>query len=124
MKLFGKWFMFLLAILMLASSVSCVHKYQLDSSGLRALDLESDVVIIYTANWCPVCKRAKLFLDEQGIEYIELNYEDVKEQRRLLTMARELNYAGDLNGVPIFIARKRMIVGFNPTWLLKALEKT
>jgi len=28
-----------------------------------------DVITVFSANWCPDCKRAKQLLDSQGVEY-------------------------------------------------------
>jgi glutaredoxin len=102
-------------------SASCVNKYQLNNNGLRIIDEEADV-IIYTTDWCGICDYAKLFLDLHDILYIELNFDNVSEQRRLLLIAKDLNYTGRLDGVPIFIIGEHIELGFNPEQLLKILE--
>lgn len=35
-----------------------------------------ETVIIYTTAWCPDCRRAKSFLKERGISYVEVRLED------------------------------------------------
>lgn len=43
---------------------------------------------IYTANWCPYCKLAKRYFDEEGQSYEEINIESEgmsREQLRELT---------------------------------------
>jgi len=32
---------------------------------------------MYTTSWCPDCSRAKRFLNERGIEFDEINIEEV-----------------------------------------------
>jgi mycoredoxin len=33
-------------------------------------------VTIYTTNWCPDCRRVKLFLKNRGVGYLEVNIEE------------------------------------------------
>lgn len=35
-----------------------------------------DRITIYTAPWCPDCRRAKTFLKERGVDYSEVNIEE------------------------------------------------
>lgn len=48
---------------------------------------DSAPVTIYTANWCPYCKRAMALLQRRGIGYREINLEDDPAARELM-MAR------------------------------------
>ena len=34
------------------------------------------LIKIYTTNWCPYCKMAKRYFDEQGMSYEEINIEE------------------------------------------------
>jgi glutaredoxin-related protein len=110
-----KWYSLITIYLMLFfSCVSCVSV----SPPLKPLDLESDMVIIYSASWCHVCKEAKAFLDEHHVNYVELNYENEQEFKRLLHIARDLNYHGVFDRIPIFIVRKYILVGYSPDAIL------
>ena len=31
------------------------------------------VVVLYTADWCPDCRRVRSYLDDRGISYMEVN---------------------------------------------------
>ena len=88
------------------------------STGLKSINLDSDVVIMYSTNWCRVCDNAKNFLNEHNIEYIELDYENDVEFKRLLTIVHELDYGGILDRIPIFIVRKQILIGYDPETIL------
>jgi len=45
-------------------------------------------IVIYTTSWCPDCHRTKYFLDEHGIEYINI---DVEEDAEGMSFVREVN---------------------------------
>jgi len=32
-----------------------------------------DVVMIYSADWCPDCRRVRAYLDERGIKYTQVD---------------------------------------------------
>ena len=90
---------------------------------LPTINLDTNVVVIYTADWCSICETAKQFFKKYDIKYVELDYENEREIKRLLTIARQLNYTGELDGVPIIIVRKHIMVGFNPADILEILGK-
>ena len=87
---------------------------------LKPIDLESDVVIMYTTDWCHVCDKAKAFLDKHNVEYIELDYENEMEFKRLMTIIHGLdpNYSGIIDRIPIFIVRKQVLIGYDPETIL------
>ena len=85
---------------------------------LKPVNLESNVVIMYSADWCVVCDWAKTFLDEHHIEYIELDYDNEQEFKRLLFIAQELDYSGMFDRVPVFIVRKQILIGYDPDTIL------
>jgi len=63
-------------------------------------------VVIYTTTWCSVCKRAKAYLDEQGIIYSEYDVEkDTKGKRDYAQMRGR--------GVPIIMVGGRRMNGFD-----------
>jgi glutaredoxin len=35
-----------------------------------------EILTMYTAPWCPDCRRAKSFLKERGVEFREVNIEE------------------------------------------------
>jgi glutaredoxin len=35
-----------------------------------------EVVTMYTTHWCPDCRRAKYFLTQRGVRYLEINIEE------------------------------------------------
>lgn len=41
-------------------------------------------IVMYTASWCPDCKRSKAFLDDRGIEHLEVDIGKDNESYRFL----------------------------------------
>jgi glutaredoxin len=35
-----------------------------------------ETVTMYTTHWCPDCRRAKYFLKQRGVSYLEINIEE------------------------------------------------
>lgn len=87
-------------------------------NNLKRIDLESDVVVMYSTDWCHVCVEAKTFLEHHRVEYIELDYENELEFKRLLQIAHALDYNGVFEAVPVFIVRKNILVGYSPETIL------
>ncbi|WP_027857957.1 glutaredoxin 3 [Marinobacterium jannaschii] len=44
-------------------------------------------ILIYSNDWCPFCRRAKMLLDSKGAQYQEINVEE-QPQKRLEMMER------------------------------------
>ena len=78
-------------------------------------------VQIYTTRWCGYCTRAKVLLDERGIEYEEIALDDEPSFRRLLH---------ELTGnwtVPQILVDGEPVGGYAELWRLDrsgALEST
>lgn len=41
-------------------------------------------IVMYTTSWCPGCKRSKAFLENRGIEYLEVDIGKDNEAYRFL----------------------------------------
>ena len=39
-------------------------------------------VEIYTIDYCPFCQKAKFFLDEHNVDYLEINCDDNEDEKR------------------------------------------
>jgi glutaredoxin len=77
-------------------------------------------VVMYATAHCPVCQKARRWLLEQGIPYREIDLE------RDPAAARELAAKGQaagvpVNGVPVFEAGGRLLSGFDPAALQRAI---
>jgi glutaredoxin len=77
-------------------------------------------VVMYSTNHCPVCKKARRWLLDQQIPYIE---KDINKDR---TAASELAEKGaaqgvPTNGVPVFEIGGRLIPGFDPGTIRRLL---
>ncbi len=77
---------------------------------------EADVVI-YTTDWCPVCKRAKAWMQARGIPYEERDVERSREYGRAM---HAINPRGS---VPTFDVGGEVLVGFSEGRLLAAMDR-
>ncbi len=48
-----------------------------------------EMVTLYTAAWCPDCRRAKSFLKERGIEFREVNIEGNPSAEEIVVKAND-----------------------------------
>jgi glutaredoxin len=46
-------------------------------------------ITMYTTAWCPDCRRAKSFLKERGVEYQEVNIEEVESAEEIVIKAND-----------------------------------
>lgn len=67
---------------------------------------DSKEVVMYSASWCGVCKRARAYFDDQGIYYTEYDVENDPQGRQ--------DYARlGRRGVPIILIGERRMDGFS-----------
>ena len=86
-----------------------INSYTTVSYDTVVASLSSNRLVMYSAEWCGVCKRAKRFLAEAGISYVERDIDKSKSARIAYDKL-------DGKGVPIFIQGSRRMNGFKPDW--------
>ena len=64
-------------------------------------------VVIYSTPTCPYCKRAKEYLSQKDISYVEHNVAGDREA------TKEMIQKSGQMGVPIIIIDGEVVVGFN-----------
>ena len=74
-------------------------------------------VRIYSTPMCPFCQRAKLFLQERGVEFQEI---DVAADREKVA---ELMKVSGQRGVPVIVAGSEVVVGFDQAKLEEMFPK-
>lgn len=81
----------------------------------------SPAVVLYSASWCGVCKKAKRYLDSLRVPYVE---KDVEASRRAAEeLAQKAQRAGIRpGGVPVIDVGGVLLQGFEETSLRRALE--
>ena len=72
-------------------------------------------VVIYSTPTCPFCRRAKDYLSQKGISYVEHNVAEDKDA------VKELIQKSGQMGVPVILVDDEVVVGFNQTTLDKLL---
>lgn len=109
--------LFLIILVVSVAGFSCASsKYK-----LKPISFNSDTVIMYSASWCGACKKAKRFLNDNYISYVELDYENEKEFNRLLAYAHKIDYRGVFESVPVFVVRGKILIGYDPETILMIL---
>lgn len=74
-------------------------------------------VTMYMTTWCPVCQRARGWLEDGGYSFMEFDVETNPRAGRIL---RSLNPRGT---IPMFDVDGRILIGFEPTMLESTIRK-
>lgn len=77
---------------------------------------ETPALTVYCRTWCPDCHRAKAWLDERGVPYLEI---DVDQDAEARSFAESLN-EGRLH-TPTFVCDAGTCVDFRPDRLCELL---
>lgn len=84
-----------------------INSYEAPSvEGLRELLGKNNEVVIYSASWCPVCKKAKKYFRKKCIAYTEYDIEKSAKGKR------DYKKLG-AKGVPVIIVRGQRLNGFS-----------
>ena len=73
-------------------------------------------VAIYSTPTCPYCKRAKEYLSQKGIAYVDYNVAENRDK------TKEMIQKSGQMGVPVITIDDEIVVGFNQTLLDKLLS--
>lgn len=73
-------------------------------------------VVMYCTQWCPGCRRARMFFQEKGIEYVEV---DITKDRAAAERVR--GWANGFETTPTFNIRGQILVNFDQYKLEKML---
>ena len=92
------------------------------ASALPTAAVADADVILYATDHCPHCHRARRWLLEQKIPYREINVE--KDAAAAQALAQKGQAQGvPTTGFPIFEIREKLLPGFDPNALLRALSQ-
>ncbi len=79
---------------------------------------EQEKVIVYSTSTCPYCDMVKTYLKENNIEYVDFDVAADREK------AKEMIIKSGQKGVPVLEIKGRIVVGFRPDEIQKALNST
>ena len=77
-------------------------------AGPAYTDSGQKSVVLYSAEWCGICKRARDYFEGRGIEFEEYDIDTDEKGRRDFAEMRG-------RGVPIILVGDQRMRGFNPT---------
>lgn len=87
-----------------------------------AMDVPEDAVIVYSAVWCGFCKKAKRWLKQKGVPFIERDVE--KTPGAQAELSRKLRAARlQSGGVPVIDWAGELVVGFDQRRLERLLAE-
>jgi len=87
-------------------------------STVEETETEPDAdVILYCTPWCPACRKARAYLNEHKIEFVEV---DVTRDRNAAQHLR--NWTGGYETTPTFRIKGEVIINFDRDKLNKALN--
>ncbi|GAB4210768.1 MAG: hypothetical protein OHK0013_31820 [Sandaracinaceae bacterium] len=91
-------------------------------SGGEAVTTNGEV-IVFGASWCGACRQAEAYLRERGVPFVEHDIEEDPAARQ--DMIRRARAAGiQPDGIPIIDVRGRVLQGFDPAAIDRALRET
>jgi len=74
-------------------------------------------VVIYSTPACPICKRAKVYLQKKGIGYKNIDVSTSEEA------AHEMIHRSGQLGTPVIFVGEQMMIGFNQKKMDEMLVK-
>lgn len=77
-------------------------------------------VVLYTTSWCPYCKKARAYLKEKGIAFVDY---DVEKDSAAARRKAELDSKSGGTGVPLALINGQMVRGFAPEIYDRALAR-
>ena len=107
----------LLAIILIMATIGCAST----TIKKETVPTKQQDIIMYSTSWCGWCKKAKVFLEQNHISYIEKNLNNPEHHKELVDFAKSIGYEGELNAVPLFIIKDIIIVGFNKNAIMCAI---
>jgi glutaredoxin len=96
---------------------------QASPSGASAPANQKPEVVLYGASWCGACNQAKQWMRQQNIPFVEHDIErEPQAAQELTSRAREQGVP--TGSIPIISVRGRLMVGFDPGTLNRALGRS
>jgi len=74
-------------------------------------------VVVYSTPTCPYCKKAKEYLSQKGIPFVDHNVAQDRDA------AKEMIQKSGQMGVPVITIDGEVVIGFNQTQLDKLLSQ-
>jgi glutaredoxin len=81
-------------------------------------DLPTSGIVLYCTSWCPACRRARNWLEQNQLEYTEIN---ITQNRAAAAQVRE--WANGYETTPTFDIDGVIVVNFNEEKLREALKE-
>jgi glutaredoxin len=79
-------------------------------------------VTVYSTSWCGVCARAKAFLRDRKVPFVDRDVE--KDESAMAELAEKAKRAGvQPQGVPVLDVYGQLMLGFDEARLVQLLEK-
>ncbi len=104
----------IVAVVFVGLSVAAL--WHTGQTQLTAADISSEhELVFFSAPWCGHCDRARIWLDAQDVDYLEINIESS-------TDAHDLWREAGGRGVPLVLVGETRIAGYAPAAFADALK--
>ncbi len=80
-------------------------------------DIKAKKIVIYSTPKCPICKRARAYLDKKGVAYEDIDVSADEEA------AHEMIHRSGQMSMPVIFVGNRMMLGFNQKKMDEMLSK-
>jgi glutaredoxin len=76
------------------------------AAAVQSADANGVTIELYGASWCPVCRRAKSWLDKKGFRYVEYDVDEPAGRTRLQSMWKG-------RSIPVWKIDDQVFAGFS-----------
>jgi glutaredoxin len=94
---------------------AAIEKPTLETAPVQSEEPDADVVM-YCTPWCPACRRARAFFQENGIQFVEV---DITRDRAAAQRVR--GWANGYETTPTFKIKGTVLIDFDKAKVSRAL---
>jgi glutaredoxin len=84
----------------------------------KSVELPKGGIVLYCTSWCPACRRARTWLTDRGLKYVEVNIDETP-----LAALQIKQWTGGNRTTPTFDIEGDVIINFDEQKVTEALKK-
>lgn len=101
----------ILTIIIIIAFVLIGARQTLTRTKVESTSIHPDKVVLYATDWCGYCEKTRDFFKQNNIDFLEF---DIEKSAQGKAEYQQLNG----RGVPLVIAKGKLIRGYNPNLML------
>ena len=103
-------------------SIASRYGFEAKITGTSTAAGSGNEVVMYSASWCGVCRKAKRLLDQWGVRFVEKDIEASRSAQQELA-AKAASAGIQPNGVPVIDVAGVLLQGLDEATLKSVLEQ-